>query len=943
VLAGATALSLCGWVAEPALGASPPVTPDPGAAVADSGVNEMAAAGATTYIAGPFTRIGTPTGDGLLFDSATGAHLSFPAFDGQVLSAIPDGSGGWYVGGSFDLVGGFPRVGLAHVRANLGIDPAFPQLGEDPYGQDHSQATVTTLSLSSDGKTLYVGGYFDRLGGQPRASLAAIDTATGAVTAWNPQLSSSSQVNSIAVGFGPAAGYVFVGGGFTQVGSANISDLAKIAVTDGAPDTSFSPAPSYNGSSLGATVDALALNSTGSLLYSGGYFDTIGGAARGNLARLATSGGSEGTADSWNPDADGQVNSIALTAFGLTVFVGGDFSDVGGQTRWGVAALSPANGAATPWQASLNAGGTVQTVALTSNGLLIAGTFFQVGAVSRPGVAVLNVGSGAVTSFDPPLAGFPWAAAAAGSHVLIGGAALLAGGVTRDGLAALDPSGRPTAFAPQINGFVSALAVSPDARTVYIGGSFTTVDGQPRNRLAAFDVATGALTPWQSTLSDLNPHAVAVEALAVSRDGKSLFVGGRFDHLGTDSQPRSNLGAVSTADGKATAWLGGVTGGSIEEIRTLALSHDGATLYVGGGFTTAGANSAPRENLAALTTAPPGNATGWAPNPTGGFGSDVNSIAVTSQGTVYIAGDFVTAGTNSQPRDHLAAIAPSGAATAWAPSIATSDPLNHAYALAVALAADERTVFVAGRFDHIAGQPRSGLAELSTATGTPTPWAPDVTPYDRVHALLVANGAVRVGGEFDRIGSVGSQAYAQFTYLPSVIAPPRVMGKAVYRHKLTCGGWKFASAPPVAYGIRWLRGRHPISGATKATYVVKAGDSGRAIACMVTAANATGPVSARSRAVFPVPFILSFTRKRVKGGLRLSFKITEKAHVTIVIERSGRHGHKVAERLRLKAHPGSNTVKAAGGLVKGHYRAVISARDARGGRSNTRTVSLSIP
>ena len=35
--------------------------------------------------------------------------------------------------------------------------------------------------------------------------------------------------------------------------------------------------------------------------------------------------------------------------------------------------------------------------------------------------------------------------------------------------------------------------VSPDGSRVYVGGSFTTVDGVARNRIAAFDTATGNL------------------------------------------------------------------------------------------------------------------------------------------------------------------------------------------------------------------------------------------------------------------------------------------------------------------------------------------------------------------------------------------------------------------------------------------------------------------
>ena len=54
----------------------------------------------------------------------------------------------------------------------------------------------------------------------------------------------------------------------------------------------------------------------------GGAFTTIGGAARGRLARIAT----DGTVDSFNPGANGDVLSLAPQMNGQVV-VGGLFTD----------------------------------------------------------------------------------------------------------------------------------------------------------------------------------------------------------------------------------------------------------------------------------------------------------------------------------------------------------------------------------------------------------------------------------------------------------------------------------------------------------------------------------------------------------------------------------------------------------------------------------------
>jgi hypothetical protein len=42
--------------------------------------------------------------------------INFPSADGVIYSVVPDGSGGWYVGGSFNNIGGVARQKLAHIK-----------------------------------------------------------------------------------------------------------------------------------------------------------------------------------------------------------------------------------------------------------------------------------------------------------------------------------------------------------------------------------------------------------------------------------------------------------------------------------------------------------------------------------------------------------------------------------------------------------------------------------------------------------------------------------------------------------------------------------------------------------------------------------------------------------------------------------------------------------
>ncbi len=141
-----------------------------------------------------------------------------------------------------------------------------------------------------------------------------------------------------------------------------------------------------------------------------------------------------------------------------------------------------------------------------------------------------------------------------------------------------------------------------------------------------------------------------------------------------------------------------------------AVASDGnGGWYVGGSFTAV--LGTPRGNLAHLDR--DGNLTTWNPNPNGDPNDVVHAISV-SGNTVYVAGSFSAIG--GQPRGGIAAVdALSGAVTDWNPE---------AGAGIVALAASGGTVYVAGWFFSMGGQPRYLVAALDSATGAVTPWDP---------------------------------------------------------------------------------------------------------------------------------------------------------------------------------------------------------------------------
>jgi WD40 repeat protein len=191
---------------------------------------------------------------------------------------------------------------------------------------------VSSLSLSPDGSTLYAGGDFTILNFQPQNYLAAITASTGLPTTWKPN-PGSTVYKVLATGSA-----VYAGGTFTTIGSQAPAPARNyIAALDPASGNATNWNPD-----AGSTVRSIAVSGDGETVYLGGLFGTINGATtRNNVAAVNTT---TGVANGWDPDAGGEVYSILPS--GPVVYTGGDFNSIGGQYRKGFAALDAATGAA---------------------------------------------------------------------------------------------------------------------------------------------------------------------------------------------------------------------------------------------------------------------------------------------------------------------------------------------------------------------------------------------------------------------------------------------------------------------------------------------------------------------------------------------------------------------------------------------------------------------
>jgi hypothetical protein len=151
---------------------------------------------------------------------------------------------------------------------------------------------------------------------------------------------------------------------------------------------------------------------------------------------------------------------------------------------------------------------------------------------------------------------------------------------------------------------VFALAVL-DGK-LYIGGKFTSVNGEPRLNLAAVDATTGALDPFAPQIGvDTSDYVRGM----IAHQGR-LYIAGLFTTVNGLTRPR--LAAFSSAGALDPDWRPKVSGAA----RAFVPSCDGSKMIVGGTFAKAGGSGSayqPRKTLA-IFDASTGALDPWTPD-----------------------------------------------------------------------------------------------------------------------------------------------------------------------------------------------------------------------------------------------------------------------------------------------------------------------------------------
>lgn len=854
-------------------------------------ISQPDAAG-TRYLAGTFTRANPwDTGRGVALGTGTGRVLArFPKVGPtndagpEVRRVVGDGRGGFFIAGAFTCIGGdggddgdctdageFAANRMAHINADGSINTAF-----------NPQPNGDVRALARDGSTLYVGGDFTEIGGASRSRVAALD-ASGRATAFNPQ------ANDTVFTLTPHAGRVYMSGSFTTVGGQARAGLAAAEAATGAL-TEWAPVTTWR--SQQGVISTIVPTTRG--IQIGGQIQTVGGQpVTGLTAVTADTGAPTGWAPVLTRDEVGTLPAVeAMTVLGGTTYIAGYFESVSGASRANMAAIA-ADGSITAWNPSPGSAALARALVPVGDDMLVAGSFAAMGGADRRDAALLAP-DGTARAWDAGLGGSDdgvWAAAADGDVAYLGGNFTQAGGVPRLSLAAIDSTGQLTGWAPTTppGGSATVDAIVPIGDRVYLAGEFASMSGASRRGLAATD-RSGAVTGWNPSL----PASTAARALATV--GDTLLIGGTFASIGGTA--RAGTAAVringACADQYSASCLRSWNPGEAPDGFVNGITVAGGIAYIGGAFNTLGGSARARlgavlvddacldsySDGACLTAWNPGNGV---PQPTV-YGMATNGT------TVFARGSF-SALVGRTGLDGIAAFDPGTGLASDNPALSWS-PAPTSAGSVQAMAPTGDVAWLGGQFTKISGVDRAGFAAVSTSAACRSsysagscllPWAPSTydgagSP-DAVFAISPRGDSVLAGGRFTQvnrqmrsrlasIGADGTLGAPVPLVRPSLTAVSPGTVPTTGGTTVTLTGADLGTATQVRFGSAAGTSVEVIDDATvrAVTPAMAAGTVDVSVVTRGGTATLTRALTVSAAAAAKLASVTSLTKRRLSGG-----------------------------------------------------------------------------
>lgn len=397
-------------------------------------------------------------------------------------------------------------LSAAPLRLDANFTPSFT----------HTQvgfAYLTDIKELNDGRIM-VGGWYDFVNGTPRGRIARLNSDGSLDTGFNPGTGVDNDVKAIEV---QADNKVIVAGYFSKVNNITKNNVARLNA-DGSVDTSFTANTDSSvwDISQGESTIYDPFSALSGHFFLGGQFTSVNGSERRHVAKLTPAGSLD---TSFNTGAGITSGTRVWTVAALPeskVLVGGDFTAFNSSNYSNLVRLSASGAVDTSFSIGSGANSIVTSLVVQPDGkYLVGGAFTTFNNTGHSGIVRL-LNTGAIDpSFNCNVTGgygkIRSISLQSDGHILIGGNFTTVNGFSRLNIARLNPNGSlDMEFGPEAvtNEIIYTVAVLGQNQVV-VGGKFTAINGQAREKIGRFAVDPSLGGPAA------NPH--------------TLFAGGKDD------------------------------------------------------------------------------------------------------------------------------------------------------------------------------------------------------------------------------------------------------------------------------------------------------------------------------------------------------------------------------------------------------------------------------
>jgi hypothetical protein len=326
------------------------------------------------YVGGAITTYRGTAVEGLIkIDALTGdLDTTFSQQTGfgntvSVIEAIPS-ENKLYVGGSFTTYRGTKAKGLVKINKTTGeIDELF----------------LNNANIGSVSDIVYNAGSIYVAGGP--GGITKLDATTGMIDVTYTQTPGFSfNTKSLAI----ANNALYVGGRMTSYNGTALQSVAKIDLLTGALDTTFTLASGFN-----HWVEAIA--SDGTSLYVGGYFSLYRGVAARRLAKIDLTTGALDNTFTQATGFNGEITALLIKD--NDIYAGGSFWTYRGTSVAALAKLNKFNGNmdTTFSQATgFPPGFPLYSIVENNGSIYIGGAFYRYRGIDRPALVKIDSTSG---------------------------------------------------------------------------------------------------------------------------------------------------------------------------------------------------------------------------------------------------------------------------------------------------------------------------------------------------------------------------------------------------------------------------------------------------------------------------------------------------------------------------------------------------------------------